>query len=150
MNSNPFTSLATAEGVWVLNATGIGRSSWEDQHFKHGRFTQYVLEGLAGRAVDPATGLVTLETLMRYVRSNVYDHTHQFHPAEVQIVTQQTNGSGDVYLAGALKASRSLRAVTLGIDTKAPTGVRNGAVQHANPGNTLGFCRRKAPDISCG
>jgi formylglycine-generating enzyme required for sulfatase activity/regulator of sirC expression with transglutaminase-like and TPR domain len=55
----------------TLYATSIGTRAYEDVDKKEGYFTLAVVEALRGKAADPTTGEVTLQSLVRYVETNV-------------------------------------------------------------------------------
>jgi formylglycine-generating enzyme required for sulfatase activity len=61
-----FAGLAAAEGLRELYATRPGGVSYEDDGFRHGVFTYYLLRGLRGEAAG-ADSLVTFQDLAGYL-----------------------------------------------------------------------------------
>jgi WD40 repeat protein len=74
--------LAAAENGAVVYASSTGRqSSVEDSTWRNGAFTKALVEGLGGRAADPATGKITHQMLGVYLSNRVKELTDgQQHP----------------------------------------------------------------------
>ena len=65
-----FARLDSASGTGILYSTRAGLFSYEDPALGHGVFTNFLLEGLRGKAAG-SDGLVTLFDLANYVNANV-------------------------------------------------------------------------------
>lgn len=61
------------EAFVTLYAAKVGQRAFEDTTHKQGYFSRAVVEGLAGKAADEQTGLVTLQRLVNYVEQRVPD-----------------------------------------------------------------------------
>ena len=108
-----WTELQAAKGFRILNATGSEMLSYEDPSLHHGVFTNYLIEGLQGKAAG-RNGLVTFETLVDYVKQNVQNFRRD------QVPYARGEYSGDFYLAGQPKAERPRRALVLANQSYAP------------------------------
>ena len=110
-----FERLQASRGLTLLNSTGPGTRSWEDAALGHGVFTNYLLEGLNGKAAGP-DGLITFDRLTEYVTGMVRER----RPGQVPYVGGGGDGVqavGDFYIAGQPKKLGLRRALIIGNDT---------------------------------
>lgn len=69
-------AVAKVQGLAILNATGRGGIAFEDQKVGHGVFSNFVIEGLKGKAAG-TDGLVTFLSLADYVSYSVRQYSRQ-------------------------------------------------------------------------
>jgi hypothetical protein len=95
--NNVDTGFNSGDGkIAVLAASGADQISGTDDDTGHGLFTQYLLEGLNGAAVN-REGQVTLKSLYDYVKPKVMDDAHRAN--RDQVPQLQTGGAAaDVVL----------------------------------------------------
>jgi uncharacterized caspase-like protein len=75
--------LVTGKGRVIMSASGANEVSIEDDEFKHGVFTYYLVEGLKGKADTDEDGLITVDEAYRYVSDKVPQATAQEqHPVK--------------------------------------------------------------------
>ena len=66
-----------------MTASGANEVSVENEEFRHGVFTHYLLEGLKGRADTDNDSLITVDEVYRYVSEQVPRATGQEqHPVK--------------------------------------------------------------------
>jgi len=71
------------KGTIILTASGANEVSVENEKFRHGVFTHYLLEGLKGRADTDNDSLITVDEVYRYVSEQVPKETGQKqHPVK--------------------------------------------------------------------
>jgi hypothetical protein len=66
-------------GIAVLYSCSKGQEALEDEKLQHGIFCHFLIEGLRGKAADPATGAITLGRLADYLANRVDDHARRYH-----------------------------------------------------------------------
>ena len=66
-------------GMALLYNCSKGQAAFEDDTLQHGIFFHFLIEGLRGRATDPATGDVTLGHLSDYLAGSVDDYARRHH-----------------------------------------------------------------------
>jgi uncharacterized caspase-like protein len=69
--------IASGKGRIILTASGANEVSAEDEKFKHGVFTYFLLEGLRGKADTDRDGLITVDEAYGYVSKHVPQATGQ-------------------------------------------------------------------------
>ena len=75
--------IATGKGRVIMTASGANEVSVENDEFRHGVFTYYLVEGLKGKADTDADGLITVDEAYRYVSDKVPRATDQEqHPVK--------------------------------------------------------------------
>jgi hypothetical protein len=75
--------LTRGKGRVVITASGANEVSAEDDRYRHGVFTYFLLEGLRGRADLDQDGLITVDEAYRYVSGHVTRVTGQEqHPVK--------------------------------------------------------------------
>lgn len=67
----PLDAMRAAEGQVVFYAAAAGRYAYDDDRLRNGVFTAAVLEGLRCKAADGPRGVVTVESLSKYVEKRV-------------------------------------------------------------------------------
>jgi uncharacterized caspase-like protein len=65
-------------GVLLFHSCSPGEVTFEDEAFKHGIFTHFLLEGLRGKAVD-ASGAITWSSLFQFARVETLRHVEAKH-----------------------------------------------------------------------
>jgi hypothetical protein len=71
------------KGTIIITASGANEVSAENEEFKHGVFTHYLLEGLKGKADTDNDSLITVDEVYRYVSDQVPKATGQEqHPVK--------------------------------------------------------------------
>jgi len=71
------------KGTIIITASGANEVSVENEEFRHGIFTHYLLEGLQGKADTDNDGLITVDEIYRYVSDQVPRATGQEqHPVK--------------------------------------------------------------------
>ena len=71
LSDNFLDRIASGKGTVIITASGANEVSMENDEFKHGIFTYFLLEGLKGKADIDRDGLITVDELYRYVSDNV-------------------------------------------------------------------------------
>jgi uncharacterized caspase-like protein len=83
LSENFLERLSKGKGRIIISASSANEVSQENDQFRHGVFTYYLLEGLKGRADDDGDGLVTVGEVFRYVSRKVPEATGQDqHPVK--------------------------------------------------------------------
>lgn len=86
-----------------------GQAAWEDARLRHGVFFHYAIMGLAGEAADK-DGVVTLDALVAYVRSNVIRHVKKEFEADQEPRRLGEDGQFPILrLASASKGQQLMR-----------------------------------------
>jgi hypothetical protein len=70
LSQRTFSRLAAGAGDRILYATAAGSVSYESKELRHGVFTYYLIEGLAGKAAG-SDGLILFDDLADYVTEKV-------------------------------------------------------------------------------
>jgi len=71
------------KGTIILTASGANEVSAENEEFRHGVFTHYLLEGLKGKADTDKDSLITVDEIYKYVSDRVPKATGQEqHPVK--------------------------------------------------------------------
>jgi hypothetical protein len=71
------------KGTIIITASGANEVSVENEKFRHGVFTHYLLEGLKGKADTDNDSLITVDEVYRYVSDQVPKATGQEqHPVK--------------------------------------------------------------------
>jgi len=71
------------KGTIILTASGANEVSVENEEFRHGVFTHYLLEGLKGKADTDKDSLITVDEIYKYVSDRVPKATGQEqHPVK--------------------------------------------------------------------
>ncbi len=117
-----------AFGMRILYSTQHPYASWEDPDLGggHGRFSYYLTQGLSGEGADPKTGLLTFDSLYKYLHEEMGKENEK-HKDKIQLVNQDGDHDSDFYIAGELKdipvnavselsGVRNRRALLLGND----------------------------------
>jgi uncharacterized caspase-like protein len=82
--------VASGKGRVIITASGANEVSAEDDHFKQGVFTYFLLEGLKGKADTDKDGTITVDEVYRYVSEAVPRATNQEqHPVKKGTVEGQ-------------------------------------------------------------
>src|SRR5690349_10927398 len=92
-----FGELTRSRGIAILNAAEPLHYSFEDEQKKHGVFSGFVIEGLAGKAASE-NGLVTFAGLSDYVTRQMERDSKA--TGRQQRPYQTFDGFGDFYLSG--------------------------------------------------
>lgn len=69
--------LASATGRVFITASGANESALEAADLRHGLFTYYLLEGLAGASDRDGDGIITLNELYGFVQAKVGEHARK-------------------------------------------------------------------------
>jgi uncharacterized caspase-like protein len=79
--NNEIRQLSNAKNICVFSANGPGETGVEDQRYRNGVFTYFLLSGLTVAADNSRDGVITLKSLVDYVQLNVAKATNnRQHP----------------------------------------------------------------------
>lgn len=96
--SDSYMDVDTGEGVQIFYSTRFGDVSWENDAFKHGVFSYFLMQGLTGQGAQ--NGLVTFNSLANYVEGEVSRWTDS-NMSQTQQPFRRSDGDfyGDFVLA---------------------------------------------------
>ncbi|WP_169314640.1 tol-pal system protein YbgF [Thiothrix nivea] len=96
--SDSYMDVDTGEGVQIFYSTRFGDVSWENDAFKHGVFSYFLMQGLSGQGAQ--NGLVTFNSLANYVEGEVSRWTDS-NMSQTQQPFRRSDGDfyGDFVLA---------------------------------------------------
>jgi hypothetical protein len=112
--------LQAAEGVAILLSTSPGGTSYEDPELQHGIFTNFLLEGLRGKAAGP-DGLVTFNDLGGYVSKRVLAYAAKKGYSQKPFTTGERSDDFLIATAAPPKPEQVVRPQGLAqVDNEAP------------------------------
>ena len=90
--SDSFLTALGGEARFVLTACGPNEVAIEDPAIKHGIFTNYLVEGLSGKADRDGDGLVSANELFEYVGDQVQTHARKLLGQMTPLQSGQVQG----------------------------------------------------------
>ena len=84
------------EGTIVMTASSRGQKAIEEPKLKHGLFTYYLLQGLAGAADTDGDKRVSISELKKYLDKEVPNKAKELGSAQTPVIKIET--SGEIYL----------------------------------------------------
>lgn len=95
----PVRDTKDSEGLRILYSTAPGDVSYEDDSLKHGIFSNFLIAGLNGKAVNPQDGMITFNDLTDFVTREMKAYGTSRAGSNMQIPYQLGESTGDFLIA---------------------------------------------------